>query len=288
MKKKKETFVVTIDDKEVTLAVIRPGNQQYTEAQKVGHKSFRDAIEGGAFIRQELEGVLRSRNLWNDEKQREMDTLIKRIGENEMKLKGGIKLSEARQLAIQIRMDRARQLDLLSERSRLDIHTAEAQAEAARFNRLVSLCTIYNDNGKAFFNGYEDYLERASEPAAMQAAQTLAYMEHNLDPNYQSNLPENKFLLKWKMVDEKLRLVNKHGHLVDVDGRLINEDGFYVDENNNPVDRDGNKLDTRGNLFVEESPFLDEDGNPLLEPEEEVELQKAEDTHEPPPAKKKK
>ena len=53
-------------------------------------------------------------------------------------------------------------------------------------------------------------------------------MLYDLDPNYDNNLPENKFLKDYSFVNEDLRLVNDDGHLVDSQGRLINEEGRFI------------------------------------------------------------
>jgi hypothetical protein len=87
---------------------------------------------------------------------------------------------------------------------------------------------------------------------------------YGLDNNYEKSLPENKFLKKYKFVDDNLRLVNKDGHFVNEDGKLIDENGRFVDENGNFVDRDGNRVDADGEYVVDSKPFLDDEGNPVV------------------------
>ena len=53
-------------------------------------------------------------------------------------------------------------------------------------------------------------------------------MIYGLDPDYDKNLEENKFLKEFNFVDDSLRFINDDGHLVDMEGRLINEDGRFV------------------------------------------------------------
>jgi hypothetical protein len=104
------------------------------------------------------------------------------------------------------------------------------------------------------------------------AAQNLANMLYGLDNDYESNLPENKFLKKYKFVDEKLRLVDKKGRLIDNEGRLIDESGRYVDENGSFVDKFGNKVDADGDYIVEQQPFLDDDGKPIIIEEMKIDV----------------
>jgi hypothetical protein len=89
-------------------------------------------------------------------------------------------------------------------------------------------------------------------------------MLYGLDNDYESNLPENKFLKKFKFVDDKLRLVDKKGRLIDAEGRLIDESGRFIDEEGNFVDKYGNRVTSDGDYLVDAQPFLDENGNPVI------------------------
>jgi hypothetical protein len=124
---------------------------------------------------------------------------------------------------------------------------------------------VYSDNkDKKYFKDYADYLSKASEPVSIKAAQVLANMLYGLDNDYEKKLPENKFLVKYKFVDEKLRLVNKDGHLVDSEGRLIDETGRFINTNGEYVDKNGNLVDINGDYVTDFKPFIDDDGNPVV------------------------
>ena len=92
----------------------------------------------------------------------------------------------------------------------------------------------------------------------------LISVRTSLDNDYESNLPENKFLKKYKFIDDKLRLVDKKGRLIDADGKLIDEEGRYIDDQGNYIDKYGNRVDKDGEYLVESKPFLDDDGNPIV------------------------
>ncbi len=269
----KKNFKVTIDAKEIELCVVRPNVKQRQEGQKVYNKAFRDAVESGAILRAKVNSVMREQNLWDDNKEAEYKKLIEKINSSERKIKsGGIKLSEAKELAIEMRKDRSQLRSLTSERSSLDTNTAEGQADNAQFNYWVSACTVYSDTGKPYFNNYEDYLNRDSDPVTNQAASSLALMLYNLDPDYEKKLPENDFLKKYKFVDEDLNFVNKEGKRVDSQGRLVNKDGRYINEAGELIDIDGNRVDEDGEYIVEFSPFLDDDGKPVGEEKKKEEI----------------
>jgi hypothetical protein len=171
---------------------------------------------------------------------------------------------ETKKVQQSIKRLREEMRDLISVRTNLDNHTAEGQADNARFNYLISSCLVYSSNKEKYFKSYEDYLSRASEPVAIKAAQVLANMLYGLDNDYEKKLPENKFLVKYKFVDEKLRLINKDGHLVDLEGRLVDSNGRYVNDKGEYVDKNGVPVDINGDYITDFKPFTDDDGNPVV------------------------
>ncbi len=261
----KKIVKIDVDGKQVELAVLRPNAKQRQEAQKVYNKAFRDAVESGAILRAKIESVMREQKLWDDQKEADLRKLQTSISEKERKIRGGgIKLSEARDLALQLRRDRAELRALNSERMSLDGNSCEAQADNAQFNFFVSTCTVGANDGKPYFKSYEDYLVREEDPAVGPAANALARMLYNLEEDYEKKLPENQFLMKFKFCDETLHLVDAQGRKVDVDGRLVDDEGRYINEAGQYVDREGNRVDADGNYLVDEKPFLDDEGNPIV------------------------
>lgn len=262
---KTKTFKAKVEDKEIEFLVKSPSLQDQKEGQKVYNQSFTDAIKSNSIVRAKLDDLLTEQGLWNDTKQARFTELQKEILQGEKRLaKGGFSLNEAKDLAIKIKAKRDEIRDLISVRTSLDNHTAEGQADNARFNYLVSVCVVYNDTKQPYFNNLEDYLNRATDEVAILGAQNLANMVYGLDNNYESNLPENRFLKKYKFVDDKLRLIDKKGRLVDDDGRLIDENGRYINEQGVFVDKYGNEIDEDGEYIVTPEPFLDDDGKPIV------------------------
>lgn len=262
---KTRTFTTTIDNKEVKFSVRSPSLADQREASKVYNQTFSEALKAKAVVRAKLDDLLVDQGLWDNTKQMKFSELQSQILEGERKLaKGGISLSEAKSTALNMKKLREELRDLISVKTGLDTHTAEGQADNARFNYLVSACTVYNDTNKPYFSNYEDYTNRSGDQVALLAAQNLAGMLYGLDSNYEEKLPENKFLKEYKFVDEKLRLVNKDGKLIDADGRLIDDQGRFINEKGEYVDKDGNLVDKDGEYIVEFKPFLDDDGKPVV------------------------
>lgn len=233
--------------------------------------------------------------LWDDDKQKKNDRYVDEITTMEERLKtGGIKLSEAKDLALQLRDKRLEFRDFLAERNAMDQNSAEGQADNARFSELVRLCMLNPVNKVPYFGSQADYDASGDQPWVTEAAGELAGMIYGLDPDYDNKLEENKFLKEFNFVDEDLRFVNDEGHLVDSDGRLVNEDGRYIayrtdkgkknkdaedmyfvnregEEVVSIIDQDGAESWVKASM-KERKPFLDENGKPvILQKEEENE-----------------
>lgn len=258
------TFKVIKDGVEVELLVKSPSPKNTRESQKAYNRAFTDALNSGSIVRARLDDVMKEQKLWNDKQEQQYQTIQKKLLDNERVLaKGGIPLSQAKTHAIEMQKLREELKELITEKTTLDAHTAEGQADNAKFNFLVSACVVYKETNQPFFEGYEDYLKRAVEPAAIIGAQKLANMLYGLDDDFEKNLPENKFLHEYKFIDDNLRPINSDGRLVDHEGRLIDEYGRFIDKDGNRVDIDGNPLDDEENYKLEFSPFLDDNGKPI-------------------------
>jgi len=275
------------DGNEVKVNLKNPGAEEYKESQVEYNKAFRRALDSGALLRQKLEDYMIEQNIWNESKQQRSEELLEEINAKEKALKAGdIKLSEAKEIALSMRVLRAEFRELLAERNQLDQNSVEGQADNARFSELVRLCMINPHTKKPYFPTQQDYDSAAAQPWVAEAASKLANIIYGLDPNYDNKLVENKFLKEFKFVNEDLRLVNDDGHLIDIDGRLINEEGRYIayrskkaeieqDEDKmyfvnisgeeviKVVDEDGDESWVTPDM-AERKPFLDDDGNPII------------------------
>jgi hypothetical protein len=280
---KTRTFTATVDNKETTFLVRSPSLQDQREATKIYNQTFSEALKAKAVVRAKLDDILVEQGLWDAVKQAQFTKYQSDILEGEKRLaKGGISLSEAKNVALDMRKNRAELRDLIAVKTNLDTHTAEGQADNARFNYLVSVCTVYNDSKEQYFKSYEEYLNRSSDPIAILAAQNLAGMLYGLDNDYEEKLPENKFLKQYKFVDDKLRLVNKDGKLVDEKGRLVDENGRFINEKGQFIDKDGNLVDLDGDYVVDFKPFLDDEGKPVvLDDKETKDTKDKDDTVQP-------
>lgn len=266
---KTEDFQILVGTENKTFTVRSPSLSDQREAQKVYNQAFTDAIKSKSVVRAKMDDLLAEQGLWNEDKQKEYNDLQKELLDGERKLaKGGFALSEAKKMAIRMREVRSKIRELISVRTSLDNHSAEGQADNARFNYLVSACVVYKDSDKKYFESLEDYMGRIDDPVALAGAQKLANMIYGLDNNFEKNLPENKFLRKYKFVNDNLRFIDKQGRTVDGEGRLVDETGRYINEAGEFIDKDGNRVDADGEYLVDTQPFLDDSGNPVVLDEE--------------------
>lgn len=269
--KNKITFTVKQEGKpDFTLAVIRPSVKVQQEAQMVYAKAFADYAKAGALLKTKLDAFVREQKIWDDAKQAEYERLIANITANEKVVKGEVKnttLTKGKEAAIQMRKDRNEVRRLTADRVSLETNTVEGQAENSRFNFLVAACTVFPDTKKPYFANADDFMTREDDPATFTATSHFAQLYYGYDEDTEKGLPENQFLLKWNIVDDKLNFINKEGKRVDSEGRLIDENGRFINEKGEFVDRDGKRVTESGDpVGVETYPFLDEAGLPLAEP----------------------
>ncbi len=267
-----------------TVYIKMPDSQDNKEAQLAYNKAFREALQSGAVLRQKLEKILEEQGIWDVERQNQHDSILADITNAEKKLnRGGISLSEAKSIALEVKEKRAEFRNLVAEKNSMDSSTAEGQADNERFSHIIFRC-ILDESGNRLFKDKKSYEESGSEPYVVKAASTLAEKLYGLDPDYDKNLTENKFLRDYKFADDENRLINNEGHLIDVDEegleRLINEDGRFVayrdDGEQYFVDRDGTEVSQEGD-YTDFSPFLDDSGKPVPPPEDANEEEKEEE-----------
>lgn len=244
--------------KEIKLEVKVPTLKQTHEAQMAYNRGLDQAIRSKAPLRIEVEKLLKERKIWTDDVEKEFKEQQVELAKLVNKLKQGGKLTEARQTAIDIRKKRSELANLNGPRRILDLSTAEAQAEVARFNYYVVECVVYPD-GRKFFENVDDYLEKGNKDYALECAKQFSIVQYGLDADTEKKLPENQFLLKYKFIRPDLKLIDRDNNLIDEDGNYIDEENRVLDgPHGKPVDHAGKPID---DSFV--PTYLDEDGNPV-------------------------
>ena len=275
--------------KTVKVLLKTPDGGDHKNAQKTYNQAFRIALESGGLLRQKLDDYAEEQGVWNNQKQKQNDEFVERINAMEELLKkGGIRLAEAKKIAMDLKNLRVEFRSFLAERNTLDQMSVEGQADNARFAEIFRICMLDPTTRKPFFMTQEDYDASSDEPWVLEASSDLASIIYGLDPDYDSRLTENKFLKEFDFVNEDLAPINEEGHLVDQDGRLINEDSRYVayreDGGQYFVNREGAEVvQTSGEDgewvrkdLATRMPFLDDNDNPIISAKKE-DVEKEED-----------
>ncbi len=218
--------------------------------------------------RQQLEQHLSDLCIWTENDARKFLQLQLELRALELKLKqGGIKVAEAKKIALEMKMKRAVLLVLYNRRSQFDGITMESIADNQKFKFLLTQCVMISDSNTPFFLNIKDYDEKQNEQASVDAASVLAGKLYGYDENTEANLVENQWLQQFKFADGQGRLVNEDNQLIDLDGNLIDEDGRFIDKHGDFVDNQGRRVDENGDFVIETKPFLDDDtGKPLTTP----------------------
>jgi hypothetical protein len=236
-----------------------------TEKTRAWYKALND----GCLSEKQIIKLLKEKGIWDQEKEAELTLMQKELFLCLDRLEeGGYFAEEAKKDAVRAHKLRSDIQSLIYERTQHLSHSLESKVRNVEFEYLVSWCPVYNtDRNTPYFTDYADYLNKQETDDAITIASKCAELFYGLSDF--DDTPEKVFLKTHKFVDENFRLINEDGHLVDVNGKLINEDGNYIKYEGEGEDRKAILVDFDGNSLVkkEKKPFLDKDGNPIIQSE---------------------
>ena len=270
----KEKIVRTKDaeGKELVLKVINPNNRIQQEATMAYNLKFAQLIREGErtgnklLLRCDIEKYLLEFGVWTVENLSRFNELALEIRTLELMLKkGGLKLSEGRQLAIKVQTLRQEQLALYQKRQQLDSMTVEAQCDSYKFGFLMSKCVFFDNTTRPYIKNYDDYIDRGDEQAVIDVALALSDLLYGTE-SVSDGLFEIKWLKQYKFMNNEGRLTDREGQFVDADGKSIDESGRYVNEKGDLVDNKGYHVDEDGEYIVDDAkPFVDDlTGEPVV------------------------
>lgn len=229
---------VKIGDETKKIEVHKPTPKMEAQANMESSKVFARLIKqknddgAAAFIlRSQLNDYLAKAGVYTEQDIEDLGAFADRIKELEDILsKGGKKKSEGKTAAIELKRLRIAMYSLLLKQAEYDKNTVEHYAENARMDYLITKCVTF-EGGGAIFKNVEDYEnDEVMQRALVEPIRELAAIVSSYDPDFEKNLPENKFLIKYGFANEDLRLVNKDGQLVDENGNLVDEDGNKINK----------------------------------------------------------
>jgi len=268
MDKKERTVTVRLSDGTDKIIVAKlPNTGTQSRSDRIRAKAWTECVQDGIMTKKELARFMKEKGIWDESKDLEQLKLAQELNDLEKQLfikKGRsskVKASQGKEIAMKMRIIRLRMRDLVAERITLENNTAEALADNAKFDFLVSACT-FDEKGQKVYNSLEEYTNSADSEIAYAAATALAGMLYNLDQEFESKLPENKFLKMFGLCDDNLSLVDTEGHRVDSTGRRLNKLGQLIDDEDRAIDADGNLLDEEGN-YLPTVTYVDEKGKKI-------------------------
>lgn len=227
---------VKIGDELKKIGVHKPTPKIEAQANMESSKVFANLIkqkneDGSAafMLRSQLNDYLAQAGVYTEQDIDDLTTFSERIKELEEVLsKGGKKKSEGKSAAIELKKIRIAMYSLLVKQAEYDKNTVEHYSENARMNYLVTKCVTFED-GSPIFKNVEDYeSDEIMQKALAEPIRDLAAIVSSYDPDFEKNLPENKFLIKYGFVNNDLRFVNKDGQFTDEFGTLVDEDGNKI------------------------------------------------------------
>jgi hypothetical protein len=191
------------DDKEYMVKT--PTTRQQQEAKRIYLRVWNESRKDSV-LRPNLEQFLLENGLWTQEQQAEVTSLEQRIGEIEDFLEAGdCDKNTGTEKAIECQQLRLERIALLSEKGSYDGITAEAQAENAQFDFLVSQCLVYNNNEKTkVFSSYDEFLDSDQTELISMASNLLSELIHGVSWNtLLTDTPEYRFLEEQAAAEEK-------------------------------------------------------------------------------------
>lgn len=249
---------VKVEGKDVEIYVTRPTNAVARQAEIFRIKRFNKNIAEGLMTKRQCSQQMEEIGEWTKEDNLKELSLSTEIARLEKQLyvgdgKSKPKVSEGLNLALDIRRLRSELRDLIAAKLAVEANSAENVADDEKFDFLVAHCTFFKENNQKVYKSFEDYNNRSADEVAFTAATALAQLMYNIDDNFEEKLPENKFLMKFGLVNEELSLIDPNeGYTVDLDGRKIDNEGYFLDDDGSRVDSEGNKIEEDGNYELVE------------------------------------
>lgn len=289
-KKVKNTFSLNIKDKETEFMVRSPKSSELREADIIRAQYYNDGLKKGLMLAMKAREYAKQQNLWDDEKQKELNDAEKQLRdyEYEIKTKRSLPLGGPGKLegtmfgiALKIMVLRTKIINLRTIFADMESNTVEGHAENARKNYLLYVTTVYSDTGERVFESFDDFLNSLNLTEDNVDKYTIAWASYTCYQNallnaYNINVkdyPENQFLSRFKFIDDKGRLLNKQGEFVNEFGAKVDDNGLLINDQGNLIDINKRELTKDGEFDEEPKPFKDENGDNIIDDQYKKELE---------------
>jgi ribosomal protein L17 len=259
--KRKDFVIKEADDKESMLSVKIPDYEQLEEADKVYASKVASLVrESGKrklLLRQEVDTFIRETKIWTTEDEDKVAELNIEIDGLLNKLrKGGLKVSEGREICIKIGDKRKEMVSITQKRQIFDDTTIESLSESERTDYLIYSSTVSAESGNTYWESLEDMKNDKISEAYRKASTIMVEMMYGINNEFEKRLPENRWLKKYNFVDDELNYTDrKTGARVDKTGKPIIDSTELVKK----------YIDNLQGEIKEEQPFVDDEtGSPVV------------------------
>jgi len=256
----KSEFTVKVGDTEQAYYVSMPSGKQRKEAREYKDRVFKREMlkidENGkniAVLSNQVYNLLKTHGVWTDEKEARVKELTKLIDEKIRLVSKGKSeaiptVEKLREVVVkEIKPLRSEQFELLGQSRQMDNLTVESLAAEAEIDYLVAHCT-FTSEGELVYSSLDDYYGKTNEPYTEEANIKLQILIGNINPNWIMDLPENKILKKYNLIDDKGNYI-VGGVRVNSDGHPINEKGYRINAANEQINEYGDRIDDEGNIL---------------------------------------
>jgi hypothetical protein len=255
---KRKDFVIKEDSgKEVKLSVRYPLNDDFENSEREYARKVASLVKENAgkrlLLRSQVNDFLKSAGVWTDEDQAKVEGLNAEVDSILAKLrKGGLKISEGRELCIKVMDKRKEIVQVMSKRQIFDNTTIESMAEDERMDYLIYACTVYSENGSPYWDSFEDMKNDKLSEAYNRASVAAYDVIFNVNSEFEKNLPENKWLKKYSFVDDDLNYTDRKT------GKRVDRDGNPIEQLEEDIKK---RIENLNGDIEEEQPFIDDETN---------------------------
>ena len=188
------------DGAELVLKLVRPSQKILNKSDLVYRTTFSNALREGVLTSAEVDKILRTRGIWDDDKEAEATALRQKILELEKKLKD-LSLTNEQGTAVCDEISATR-LELMRHNgiyTTVADNTCENMGNEARNQFLCAACVYDNKTGLKVYKDVDDFQNRLDEVAALDSYREtmISSLEVAMGRDLPSDLTEEYAERKW-------------------------------------------------------------------------------------------
>jgi hypothetical protein len=191
---RREFEVTLINGQKVKLTTRTPINQEVQDSDFEYSKTFNKAIMNGILPQSRLMASFVENGVWGDEKEKSIEDTRQKVNVLEKELLAAPE-AEKNMIAKTLKLERDKLFVARQERTDLVAHSAEARADEAQRNYIVSRVTeLASSSGTRVWPTHRDFIDEKDGGLVFRAVYEYLTYANGLDSDFVSKLPENQQL----------------------------------------------------------------------------------------------